>query len=519
MPNRLKDELFQLIKTLSKAEKRNFKLFSGRNSAIGDLKITTLFDALDKMDGYDEELLLRKNPSIKKQQLSNLKAHLYKQVLASLRILHDDRNIDIQLHEQMDFARILYNKGLYSHALKLLERIKVLANEHNQITYWLQALIFEKKIETLHITRSFEDRAEQLAKEVDELDERLVMVGKLSNLALQLYGWYIKKGHARDENEVALVKLFFDTHLPKDAIHFQGFYEKLYLFQSYAWYGFILQDFLLYYRNCQRWVDLFEKAPFMKAVESQHYIKGMHNLMNAHFMLQNYEKFDETLWAFEQYYQSAEAEATDNNRVQSFVYLYIAKLNKHFLEGSFSEGLLLVPYINEQLNNFGLLLDPHRIMVFYYKIACLYFGAADYDSTIIYLNKIIHWKVDLRIDLQCYARLLHLISHYELGNYELVQYLIKSVYRFMAKMQHLSVVEKEIFKFLKQSFQINRQQVKEAFTLLREKLKQFEVNPLETRSFMYLDIISWLESKIKGVAVQAIIKERWLEKTRQSVVE
>jgi hypothetical protein len=89
----------------------------------------------------------------------------------------------------------------------------------------------------------------------------------------------------------------------------------------------------------------------------------------------------------------------------------------------------------------------------------------------------------------------------------------------MAKMQHLSVVEKEIFKFLKQSFQINRQQVKEAFTLLREKLKQFEVNPLETRSFMYLDIISWLESKIKGVAVQEIIKERWIEKTQQSGVK
>jgi hypothetical protein len=107
MPNRLKDELFQLIKTLSKAEKRNFKLFSGRNSAIGDLKITTLFDALDKMDGYDEELLLRKNPSIKKQQLSNLKAHLYKQVLASLRILHDDRNIDIQLHQILIFLSLL----------------------------------------------------------------------------------------------------------------------------------------------------------------------------------------------------------------------------------------------------------------------------------------------------------------------------------------------------------------------------------------------------------------------------
>jgi hypothetical protein len=27
--------------------------------------------------------------------------------------------------------------------------------------------------------------------------------------------------------------------------------------------GFILQDFLSYYKNCQRWVDLFEKEPQM----------------------------------------------------------------------------------------------------------------------------------------------------------------------------------------------------------------------------------------------------------------
>ena len=87
MPNRSKDELFQLIKSLEKAEKRNFKLFVKRNSAQEDLKIIVLFDALDKMDQYDEELLLKKHKTIRKQQLSNLKAHLYKQILASLRIL------------------------------------------------------------------------------------------------------------------------------------------------------------------------------------------------------------------------------------------------------------------------------------------------------------------------------------------------------------------------------------------------------------------------------------------------
>lgn len=508
MPNRSKDELFHLIQTLEKAEKRNFKLFVKRNSSTEDLKIIHLFDALDKMEHYDEEYLLKKNPSIRKQQLSNLKAHLYKQILSSLRVMRDDANIDMQLHEQMDHARILYNKALYVQSLKVLSRIKETAKTYNQITFWLQALIFEKKIESLHITRSFEDRAEQLAREVDELDNRLVMVGKLSNLALQLYGWYIRMGHARDIKDEDAVKEFFHQHLPADASNYTGFYERLYLYQSYAWYGFILQDFLLYYRNCQRWVDLFEKEPIMKKVESQHYIKGIHNLLNAHFMLQNHVKFNETLQQFELFSHSKEANSNNNNQVQCFVYLYIAKINKHFLEGSFSEGLKLIPKLQEQLDEYELLLDRHRILVFYYKIACLYFGAGKYDETIDYLNRIINWKVDLRTDLQCYARLLHLIAHYELGNYDILEYLIKSVYRFMAKMQNLSVVEKEIFKFLQQTFHMDRGQVKKAFVQLREKLIRYEPNPLESRSFMYLDIISWLDSKIENLPVQDVIRRR-----------
>ena len=37
----------------------------------------------------------------------------------------------------------------------------------------------------------------------------------------------------------------------------------------------------------------------MIEVETAHYIKGMHNLMGAHFDLQNYEKFDRNLKEFE----------------------------------------------------------------------------------------------------------------------------------------------------------------------------------------------------------------------------
>jgi hypothetical protein len=49
--------------------------------------------------------------------------------------------------------------------------------------------------------------------------------------------------------------------------------------------------------------------------------------------------------------------------------------------------------------------------------------------------------------------------------------------------------------------------LKPEFGKLVEKLKKYEMNRFETRAFMYLDIISWLESKIQHVPVQDVIFE------------
>ena len=234
MPNRSTDALFQLIKSLEKSEKRNFKLYVKRNSSSNNLKTIQLFDALDKMNDYDERLMLQKNKSISKQQLSNIKAQLYKQILSSLRIIKDENNIDIQLHEQMDHARILYNKGLYLQSLKALDRLKDMARNYNQVTYLQQALFFEKKIEVLYITRSMQNRAEQLSQESDAVNNSLTLVNKLSNLSLQLYSWYIQHGHARNENDIKSIRLFFETSLPLEATSAKGFYEKLYFYQSHC---------------------------------------------------------------------------------------------------------------------------------------------------------------------------------------------------------------------------------------------------------------------------------------------
>jgi hypothetical protein len=508
MPNRSTDSLFQLVKSLEKAEKRNFKLYIKRKSAGEDLKIILLFDALDKMITYDESQLL-KNKSIKKQQLSNMKAQLYRQILSSLRTIKDEANIDMQLHEQMDYARILFNKGLYYQSLKVLDRMKEMAKEHNQLTYLQQVLFFEKKIEGLFITRSMQDRADHLANEADEVNTGISVANKLSNLSLRLYSWYITNGHARNTKDEKAVEAFLQNNLNEDAKNAKGFYEKLYLYQSFCWYAFIRQDFLQYYRYTQKWVDLFDEQPKMIDVETAHYIKGMHNLMGAHFDLRNHTKLEETIQQFEKFSHRKIVEQNENNRILIFIYLTTAKINKHFIEGSFTEGLKLVPHIEGSLKEYEIFLDRHRVLIFYYKIACLYFGAGNNEKAIDYLNKIINWKMDLRTDLQCYARLLHLIAHYELGNFDLLEYLIKSVYRFMAKMENLSAVEEEMFKFLRRSFHVGAKSLKPEFQKLLDKLKKYEGNPLETRAFSYLDVISWLESKVHNENVQDVIARKF----------
>ena len=114
-----KDNLFQLVKSLSKSEKRQFKLYVGRLGVNTDSKFLNLFNFLDKAITYNEISILEK-AGIKKQQLANVKAHLYKQILISLKLSPSHQNVRSQIREQLDFASILYHKGLYKQSLKIL---------------------------------------------------------------------------------------------------------------------------------------------------------------------------------------------------------------------------------------------------------------------------------------------------------------------------------------------------------------------------------------------------------------
>ena len=510
MPNVQNDNLFLLVKSLNKVEKRYFKLHTARNQGTESAKFIRLFDVLDSIKEYNEEIILKKVKTIKRSQLGNLKAHLYGQLLVALRLLHSSKNTDIQIREQIDFAKVLYNRGLVLQSLKILDKAKSLARANSHYILTLEILQFEKSIESRHITRSIKGRADDLVDETIYISKHISEVSRLSNLSLLMYGVYLEIGHVKSEKDSVEVEKFFRENLAGINEQQVSFFGKAYLHQAYCWYYYIQLDFTKYYRHAEKWVRLFEEHPEAKKDDPSLYLKAIHNLLNALFITGHHDKMNTELNSLEKFYMEAEKQ-NENLHIQAFVYLYTARINKYFLEGRFREGLKIVPEIENKLKEYQQYIDTHRVMVFYYKIASLYFGSGDNETTIKYLNKVINLKVGhLRSDIQCFARLLHLIAHYEMGNTGILEYLIKSVYRFFSKMEHLDIVQNEILKFLRRSLSSRQQDLKKNFIELKERLEKVSHNKYARRSYQYLDIVSWLESKIENKPVQQVIQEKFL---------
>jgi hypothetical protein len=503
------DNLIKLIQSLSKAEKRSFKLYANRNSSTPEeLKFLQLFDFIDKTSNYSDEAALLKLTEIKKSQLSNIKAHLYKQILTSLRLQYTNHHIEIEIRELIDFSTVLYQKAFYHQALKMLDKAKLLAQKANSIILCLEIVEFEKVIESQYITRSIVTRSDELTLESTQLQSHVESSVDYSNLALQLYALYLKVGFSRDEKDYLFTKEFFYSRLKPYRIDEMKFEEKMHLYNAFVWFYYMNQDFLMCYKYARLWVDLFEEYPEMKDSKREMYLKGTHNLLNALFNLRSYKRFSEELKKLESYpFSNREPE---NEVILHNLYLHSNLINKHYLEGTFTEGLKIVPEIINYIEKYEDQLDSHRIMVFYYKIACLYFGSGDNKKSIWYLNKVIQFKEEtLREDIQSFARILNLIAHFELGNDDLVEYQIKSVYRFLIKMGDLHGVQKEILNFVRSLPISSNSELIRAFKILHHKLVKLSLQPFEKRPFLYLDIISWLECKIENKTVQEIVQSKF----------
>src|SRR5687767_4613325 len=122
MPKKGKEDLFRLIKSLSKTEKAYFKKFSERHT-IGDRNnYLKLFDAIDRQIVYDEQKLKKEEKYI--TQLPYLKNYLTSMIFKAMQVFYADHTEGHRIRRLADDAWFLYKKGLYEACDNRVQEIK-----------------------------------------------------------------------------------------------------------------------------------------------------------------------------------------------------------------------------------------------------------------------------------------------------------------------------------------------------------------------------------------------------------
>lgn len=495
-----------LISRMNKAEKKSFRLYVNRDNDASTKLFFQVFELIAKKGDLPDAEILEKIPRLKKSQLSNVKANLYTQILSCLRLSQSKHVIEIKIREQVDYARVLYDKGLYKQSLELLEKAKRLAISKNYESLVLQILYFEKRIESQHVTGSMSGRARDLVEHSNDLIEEIGLTNELSNLSLALYGKYLQYGYVKNKRDYIHLTEFFNDHLPNLRLEELSFYQNLYLCQAHVWYNNMCQNFAQYYKFSNRWLNLFHNTPDSKYSETPLYLKGIHNVLNALFMAQKEERFLQVLEELRNFDLSEKTNATDNDYSLYYMIYHLHSLNAIFLSCRYDLGTQQIQDLENEIKLNKYNWDLNRLMVFYYKLGCIYFGDQQIEKALDYLNLINNnYYPEFREDIQCFSRILSLIVHFDLGNEELVSYQLRQVYRFLLKLEGLDAVLIEILAFLRKTPQMKPSSMNREFKRLKTKLMAIKVKRFEKRPFLYLDIISWLDTKIENKTFQEIL--------------
>jgi len=503
--------LFDLIHSLSPNEKRHFKIVHSGTGNPDDKKMLLLFDYLNKQQVFNEDRVSEVIPSIKATQLSNLKAYLYEKVLLSLRQYNLPKILDLQIREQIDFAQLLFERRLYQQGKSCLKKARKLSQVHENLELTLEIIKLEKSILMLTIDEDIEQTVDSIIEDVRRINSQIHNINMFSNLSIKLNSYYTRIGFIRDEDDFIRVKEYFINNLPDYKEEELSLGEKITLYLLYIGYYFFLQDFSDGYLYANKLIHLYEENPDRIKFSPENYVKALNNLMIAQFKLNYFSEFVINKHKLINFTNDSTIYFNERLKTSLLKYYFIHELNLFFLTGEFKKGVkkLLVDR-NDDIDDLVRKLDPHSALILMYKISCLYFGAGLYNHCLRWLNRIINIpNVDIREDIHCFARIINLICHYELGNYDVIKYYIISTYRFLWKRDDLRMFQKFILKFLKDlNDEVDANELIDRFVKLKNQLVPIENSDFEKRAFIYFDIISWLESKIETTSVQDVIMRK-----------
>ncbi|MEM7103844.1 MAG: hypothetical protein AAF502_11975 [Bacteroidota bacterium] len=500
------DELFQLIKSLTKQEKRYFKLYASRH-VIGDKnKYVILFDAIDKQEKYDEVKIKRKfRKEVFVKQLHVTKNYLRKLILDSLRNFHATK-ADDKFHTLLRNAQILFDKGLSKQSAKVLNKAKKSALDNERFLQLLEIYQWEHSI--IHTTNDLARLEEYVSDSINKEFEILAKYQNLLQFRLfhdQIFAQYWRMGIARKvEEKKALAKLL-EEDLFQNVEKAKSISAKFLYYNSLFAYYYCISELEKCYEPMQSLVQMIEDDVDGMRNDTMRYIGALNNL----YVVQKHIHADDEGLATLKKMREIPAKSPAQ-KAEVFTRSYLLETDFYISKGYFTEAMKSLYEIESGIRKLQDIIDPQSRLAFYYNLSLIYFGAGNYSKALDWNNLLLN-DPDLpsREDIHSYGRLINLIIHYELGNDQLLEYIVKSTHRFLDKRKRLFKVETIILNFIKKYPNwITEKEMIEHFKDLHRDLFKLTKDDYEKHAFDYFDFISWLESKIYKRNFEVIVLEK-----------
>ena len=510
------DSLFRLIHSMSKSEKRHFKLYAGRHS-VEENNYLKLFDAIDRQKSYDEGSILKK---FSKETFTNrfpiTKKRLYETVLRSLDAFHSQSSIDAQLKRELHFAEILYKKSLYNQCAKMLIAAKhtALKNEKHsslaEIHHWQKKLIEKDN----YLGQDEASIAAMLHEDM-LIAERMKEFNEYWNIKSRLFLLLNRQGKVRNPKELNSFKKIIDNTLLKNEGKAQS-HEARYLFNHiYSAFHFGTGDYKSSYRFLKRNVELIEKHPSAFKEEPNIYFSVLTNLIYVSTSLKRYDEVFELMKKLKAVPETLDTSRNEDLEIKLFSSALSIEITLYNTLSEFEKAIALVPAIEKGLDRFGEKINRLRKAYFYFNIAVAYFGAEKYSAALRWTNRLFSEpNIDENQDIYCFARILNLIIHIELQNDDVIPYILTSTSRYLKTRNRVYKFETVFLEFIEQLIRLNKKEEYDAiYKKLLGNLKKLAADPFEKTVFEYFDFIAWCKSKVDNVPYRAMIEEKSLAQT------
>ena len=496
--------LFRLITSMSKAEKRHFKLSVRQSRNETKMNYMRLFDAIEKQKKYNEERIIRLS-IVKRDHLPMLKNYLHNLILENMQMLRNRADdIDTKLLRMLQHARTMQSKGISDGELKFLTKAKDLSLKYER---WIIAL------EALQQIRKLMTREEKSVTVVDQ--EISLALNKFSNLHDYLkiqnnVNDHLKKSEMqRGSRKKALKKLMAHPLFRDERKQLSAEAKRMHYLTLNQYYYFI-GDYKTFYWLSLKNVRFVEDSLATLEFPESAYSSALNNLTIAQCIL---KKYPDALATISKHRSVIKKDA--KAMTHAFMCSTINETNYYLTTGHFEKGVASIENLEKELKKFQPEIPYTQQVSLYFNAAYLCFSVNDFHNALKWINKIINPSPsDFREDLQVWAHILRILIHYELRTPGILPHLIVTTYRFLLKRKQLHKVEKSILLFIRRVGKTRkRPQHKELvteFRKFRDELIQITKDPREKKALHYFDLVSWLESKLEKRAFAAIVKEKTL---------